>query len=260
MTKEGQIASQADEQHIPSSSEIAILERQVAAETTSKYPDLGELASDVIAAFPAAFSIIDSPDRKLPLQDIVVVMFATKAHFTIRCGSDLSMKGYYAQAQVLNRLLIQEYMLARYYHCHPDKASEYLNKDDVRTPGMSKVLKSLELEHLYKDYGQLSEQEHSRLYSTWTTAVDAESRTGLRLRSAPVYDRELFLQCLEFWAKYATAFLRFLAQVFPPLFENSEFVTRVADLLERTNKFLDQRERNVAAMLQATSSAQSVTG
>ena len=259
MIKEGQIASQTAEEHIPSPSEIATMERQVAAETRSKYPELVELASDVIAVFPAAFSIIDSPDRKVPSQDIVVTMFATEAHFTIRCGYELLMKGYYAQAQVLNRLLMEEYMLARYYHCHPKKAVKYYNKN-ARTSGMNEVLKSLNLDHLYSDYEQLSGHTHSRLYSIWTTVVDAETSTGLRLRSASVYDGELFLQCMQFWAKYATAFLQFLAQVFQPLFEAPEFVTQVATLLERTKIFLDQRQRNATARLQATSSAQSVTG
>lgn len=259
MIKEGQIASQAEEQHIPSSSEIAIAERQVAAETRRKYPELVELASDVIAAFPAAFSIIDDPNRKLPPQDIVAVMFATKAHFTIRCGSDLSMKGYYAQAQVLNRLLMEEYMLARYYHCHPKEAIKYYN-ENARTPGMKKILKSLNLDHLYSDYHQLSWHSHSRSYSTLTAVVDAETNTGLRLRSAPVYNGELFLQCMDFWVKYASAFLQFLTQIFSPLFDDSEFVTQGATLRKRMNNFLDQRERNAAARLQATSCAQSVTG
>lgn len=150
----------------------------------------------------------------------------------------MALRGSYAQTQVVNRLLMEECMLAKYYQARPDEAARYLHGDCVRTPWMNDMLKSLGLKHLYEDYELLSQHAHSRLYSTYLSVVS--QRTGYRwiLRSAPEYVEALLLQCAAYSAKCGGEVLQFLAK----LSGDAEMAARVRGLIQRVIKFEEQLE------------------
>ena len=232
------LMSDAPHHRIPTSSEVASLENEVAAHSKTEHPEVADLLSDLIAAFPDAFATLDSPDVERPQEELVVMLFATKAFFSLRSATNLALKGNYAQAQVVNRLLMEECMLARYYHSRPDDAAEYLREDCARTPWMNDMLESLGLKHLYDDYELLSWHAHSRRYSTYPSAVSQQTGTRWVFRSAPEYVEALLLHCAAYSAKYGGEVLQFLAK----LSGDAEVAARVRGLIQRVIKFEEQLE------------------
>jgi hypothetical protein len=236
------------EQRIPSASEVLALEQRVALQSGEQHPDILQLLADLIEGFPSTFKCLDRADLQRPANEATLLMFGTKAFFSLRSAKDLLLAGRYAQAQVLNRLLLEECMLGKYYLSHPDEAAEYLEWKDTRTPGMGDVLKELQLQHLKQDYDVLSEHAHSRPFSTYLSAVSHVQSSGWTLRSAPEYSEDLFLDCVAYSLKYAGEMLQLLVQQCDDLALAQD--TRV--LVQRVKAFLDDIDKRFAACPPAT--------
>lgn len=78
------LMSDAPHHRLPTSSEVASLENEVAAHSKTERPDVAEMLSDLIAAFPDAFRTLDRPEIKRPPEKLVVMLIATKAFFSLR--------------------------------------------------------------------------------------------------------------------------------------------------------------------------------
>ena len=233
-----QAPPQSDER-IPSASQVLALEQGVADQSKEQHPDVMQLLADLIEGFPSAFKALDRADLHRPANEATLLMFGTKAFFSLRSARDLLLAGRYAQAQVLNRLLFEECMLGKYYLSHPDEACEYLKLHDTRTPKMGDVLKDLQLGHLHQDYEELSQHAHSRPFSTYLSVVSQVKPSGWTLRSAPEYSEALFLRCVAYSLQYAGEVLQLLVQQCgdPALgHDTQKLVQRVMDSLNNLEK------------------------
>jgi len=226
---------------IPSAGQVTALEQQVAQQTTAMHPQVVHLLDALIDGFPNAFRGLGRPHLQRPAEQVVLMMFATKAFFSLRSARDLLLAGRYAQTQVLNRLLFEECMLAKFYLSTPEEASKYIQRHGARTPKMSEVLKDLQLELLYQDYEELSQHAHSRLSSTYLSVVSEAKPSGWILRSAPEYSERLLMQCAAYSLKYAAELLQVLAHQS----NDSSLGEDTRELVHRVKEFLRELDPGI---------------
>jgi hypothetical protein len=177
------------------------------------------------------------------------LLLATMGYNSLRWASELTLKGYYTQANALSRMGVECWVNALYLLLYPDRAEAWKDFKKRPTPKKMRALvadKVAELgveeadvakESMGEMFGAFSEYVHPNEQALAVLMEDQENSTRLRLGGA--YDRLLFIQSVDYFC-YSAQDLSSLMPSLLPDNKQGEFESQ-GDSLQK--KLIEWREK-----------------
>lgn len=173
---------------------IIKLESLVKAETKKKHQREIELLSDTLNIFTSGFNYVGAFEIKDDNDaERIWLLLATRCLHSIKCSIDLMLNGYYSQAMALLRIGTEDWFICGTCKKN-DEVRNYLLRGKGEMPSYWQLAKEMGEKKVYKwDYSFQSKFIHSSQLSL-RVLHDFNTQS---IRIAPVYDRNLFLLCVE---------------------------------------------------------------
>lgn len=105
--------------------ELADTEQSIEEISRRSHPEIVKMLEDLLAAHDRALDIVSGPKRA-QLWENAIDLLAARAYQTATVAKDLCLRGYYGDAGILARVLIEQGLLIKYYSSHHEEAMEYL--------------------------------------------------------------------------------------------------------------------------------------
>ncbi len=173
---------------------IINLESIAQEEIKRKHGQEIELFTEILNIFISGFNHMGSfklKDDNEP--EYIWLLILTRCFHSIRCATNLMLKGYYSQAMSLLRTGTEDYFICG--TCQDNGLlRDYLLRDKGKWPNYHKLAKEMQATSVYKnDYGYQSKFTHSSRLSL-RVLYDINTHN---LSVVPIYDESLFLLCTE---------------------------------------------------------------